>query len=235
MIMEKKWLKVLKISPVFEGIDIETLNTMFQCMKPTVHSYRKNSFVTTAGEKVDGLGILLSGQASVIKESVSGYRIMMVKLEPGGMFGEMVVFSARGVWPASVQAHSDCTVMFLPPEKFYGECENLCASHRQMISNMLRIISERALMLNRKVEYLAIRNMRGKISTYLLEQYKRTGKDTFMLPLKRNELADFLNVSRTALSREMGRMRDEGLIEFHMASVRICQVEALKKCPNNKG
>jgi CRP-like cAMP-binding protein len=94
---------------------------------------------------------------------------------------------------------------------------------------MLGIISEKALMLNRKVEYLAIKSMRAKISTFLLEQYKKTGKTTFMIPLNRNELADFLNVSRPSMSREMCRMKEEGIIDFHRASIRIINPDALKK------
>jgi CRP-like cAMP-binding protein len=94
---------------------------------------------------------------------------------------------------------------------------------------MLLIVSERALTLNRKLEYLTIRSMRTKIATYLLEQRKLTGKNTFVMPLKRNDLADFLNVSRTALSREMGRMRDDGLIDFYRSSVKLTDVERLIK------
>ena len=94
---------------------------------------------------------------------------------------------------------------------------------------MLGILSAKALFLNQRVEYLAIKGMREKISTYLLEQYKINNKNTFTLPLKRTEWADFLNVSRTALSRELGRMRDEGIIEFYRTSVKINNLVMLKR------
>ena len=94
--------------------------------------------------------------------------------------------------------------------------------------NMLNIISNKALILNRKVEYLSIRSIRGKIIHYLLEQYKHKGKNNFTLPLNRTELADFLNIPRPSLSREMCRMRDEGLIDFHRSSIKINNVENLK-------
>jgi Mn-dependent DtxR family transcriptional regulator len=71
--------------------------------------------------------------------------------------------------------------------------------------------------------------MRGKISTYLLEQYKRTGKATFIIPLRRNELADFLNVSRPSLSREMSRLMEEGIIDYHRASIKIKDLDSLKR------
>jgi CRP-like cAMP-binding protein len=117
----------------------------------------------------------------------------------------------------------------LKREKIIGECRNVCPWHRMLIQNMLRIISEKALILNRKVEYLTIGSIREKISKFLLEQFKVTGKTTFTLPMNRKELADFLNVSRPSLSREMSRMRDEGIIDFHMATVKIIDLEKLKK------
>ena len=70
--------------------------------------------------------------------------------------------------------------------------------------------------------------MRGKISAFLLEQYEKQGSATFILPLKRNEMAEFLNVARPSLSREMCRMRDEGLIDFHQSTIKIKDLEALK-------
>ena len=84
------------------------------------------------------------------------------------------------------------------------------------------------MMLNKKVEYLTIKSMRGKISTYLLEQYRREGDVNITLPLNRNELSDFLNVSRPSMSREMSKMKDEGIIDFHLTAVKIRNIEGLK-------
>lgn len=226
--MFKKWMTVLAKCSLFRGIDPLELNIVLACLNPRVNSFEKNEWVTASGEKVAGLGVVLSGEVVIAKENAAGHRVIMAVDGPGQIFGEMAAFSEEGVWPATVMARAACTVMFLPTGKIVGSCEKACASHRFLITNMLGIVSDKALMLNRKVEYLAIRSMRGKISTFLLEQHQRTGQDTFMLPLKRNELADFLNVSRPSLSREMGRMRDEGVIDFHRDSVKIMQVEALR-------
>jgi CRP-like cAMP-binding protein len=84
------------------------------------------------------------------------------------------------------------------------------------------------LLLNQRVEYLTIKSMRGKISNYLLEQYRITGNNHLILPLNRNELADFLNVSRPSMSRELCSMRDEGVIDFHLNAFRIVDIEKLK-------
>lgn len=226
--MFNKWMSVLTKCALFEGIRPEDLNIVLSCLNPKVSGYDKNETLTVTGERLSGLGIVLSGEVVVAKENAAGTRVIMAFNGPGEMFGEIAAFSDDAVWPASVVARRACTVMLLPAGKIVGNCERSCGSHKLLISNMLSIVSNKALMLTRKVEYLAIRSLRAKISTFLLEQFKRTGKETFMLPLKRNELADFLNVSRPSLSREMSRMRDEGVIDFHRDSIKIIQVDALR-------
>jgi CRP-like cAMP-binding protein len=222
-------MEILARSALFAGIEADTLAAMMSCLQPKVANYAKNSFITVEGEPFNALGILTVGEAAVVKENVAGVRSVLTSLAAGDMFGEMVAFSARNTWPASVIAYSECTVVFLPPHKITGTCSAVCGGHQRMIMNMLQILSEKALTLNRKVEYLVVRSMRAKIGKYLIELYRLTGKRTFVMPMKRNDLADFLNVSRTALSRELGRMRDEGLLDFYRSSVKIMDLEGLLK------
>lgn len=226
--MYEKWLDIVKNSPLFDRIDTGSLGAMLECMRPKIEKYKKNEYIVTEGENFEGIGILLTGNASVTKENAAGSRIIVTMLEPSNMFGEIAAFSKHKLWPATVVAQENSTVMFLPPEKIVSECEKLCFSHKTLVNNMLRIVSDRALMLNKKLEYITIKSMRGKISCFLLDEYKRTGTSTFMMPMNRNELADFLNVSRPSLSREMGRMKDEGLIDYHRSSIRIKDLESLK-------
>mgnify|MGYP000983950563 CR=1 FL=1 len=227
--MYREWVKTLSAVPLFRNIQPDRLNSMLSCLNPGIRTYKKNRNIAVSGERFEGIGFVLSGSAAVIKEDAAGNRTIITILRPGDMFGEMAAFSKSKVWPATVLAQEECRVMILPPEKIVGSCEKACESHRLLIMNMLEIVSDKALLLNRKVEYLAIKSLRGRISAFLLEQYKKTGSLIFMLPMNRNNLADFLNVSRPSLSREMCRMRDEGIIDFHMSSVRIIDLEALKK------
>ena len=226
--MYKKWINVLSKCELFRGITPEELNIVFECLKPRVRSCEKNEWVAVAGQKFTGLGIVLSGEVVVAKENAAGSRVIMAVIGPVEIFGEMAAFSGEGVWPVTVAARTACEVMFLPAGKIVGNCARVCDSHRQLITNMLEIVSGKALMLHRRLDYMAIKSLRGKISSFLLEQYKRSGRVTFMMPMKRNELADFLNVSRPSLSREMCRLRDEGVIEFHRDSVKIKELDALR-------
>jgi CRP-like cAMP-binding protein len=225
--MTENYIHTLKSNRLFEGIDITELQQMLGCIDPRIREYGKNDFIALAGEKFDSIGIIANGSAAVIKEDVNGNRVIMTLLKPGDMFGEMAAFSNRPVWPASVYVQEKCTAFFIPSIKIVSSCKSACPWHTILIQNLLKTISEKALLLNRKVEYLSIKSMRGRISAFLLEQYKRTGGTTFTIPMDRNELADFLNVSRPSMSREMCKMRDEGLIDFHRSSVRLKNIAAL--------
>jgi len=225
--MINDYVEVMKKAPLFRDIASDDLKAMLGCLKPVYKSYRRHEFITLAGEPFTGIGLLLEGEASISKETLAGDRVVLNLIVPGDMFGEIIAFSGESVWPANVQALEESMAMFLPREGIVSPCMRTCPFHRTLIQNLLMIVSDRALMLNKKLEYLTIRSMRGRICAFLLDQYKKRGTTTFTLDMNRNEMADFLNVSRPSMSRELGRMREDGLIDFHLSTVRILDLEAM--------
>jgi CRP-like cAMP-binding protein len=227
--MYRKWLNSIAKCALFQGIATDELLGVLQCMNLNLNEYKKGDYLTIAGNEFSQIGVVLNGTVALIKETASGSRVIIGLIEDGEMFGEMAAYSEEKFWPMTVIAQTNCTVMFFSKDKIVGCCERVCPSHKRLIMNMLKVVSDRALMLNKKVEYLSIKTLRGKISTYLLEEYAKTGKNTFQLSLNRNELADFINVSRPSLSRELGKMRDEGLIDFHSTAIKIKDLAALQE------
>ena len=225
----KEYLDVIGKSAIFEGVRPDETEQMLNCLSPVFRKYRRNDLITIAGEPFTGIGILLKGEASVSKETPSGNRMVIHMIKPGDMFGEMIGFSDHSTWPATVQAVGEAAAIFIPRERIIGECQRLCSWHRIIIQNMLRLVSNRALMLNKKLEYLTIKSMRGKLSALFLDQYRKEGRATFTLSMNRNQMADFLNVSRPSMSREMSRMKAEGLIDYHLSSIRLLDIPALER------
>lgn len=225
--MLERYLKILQQSKLFEGIQLQDVKTMLDCLAPRTASFKKGEIAARWGEKMEGLGILLEGCLAVQKENADGTRMILHILSPGEMFGEMALFAEERRWPATIAVQEDSVILFIPPDKIAGQCFQACSFHRRMTANMLKIVSEKALRLNRKVEYLSIKGMREKLCTYIWELYKKNGKLIFRLPMNRNELADFLNVSRPSMSREMCRMRDEGMIDFHLSAIKILDKDRL--------
>src|SRR3712207_2024038 len=180
------------------------------------------------GEEINKFGIVLEGEVTILKENSEGNRVIISVIKKGDLFGEMLVFSSRKIWPVTVMVQNSCKVLFLTNSDLIARCGKMCPWHNALLQNFIKIISDKALILNKKVDYLSIKSIRGKIATYLLEQYENNPSNNIILPLNRNELADFLNVSRPSMSREMSGMRDEGIIDFYLSTFRIKDMEALK-------
>lgn len=225
--MLKKYYPILEANPLFADIDDYSIDQLLGCLQPTVKTYGKNQFIALAGDPFLSIGVILEGQVSVIKESAAGNKIVISQLQPGEMYGEMIAFSNQKTYPVTVEALKETTVMELNRDTIIGQCPRMCSWHKTLIQNMLKIVSNRALMLNKKVEYLSIKSMRGKLAAYFLDEYKRNNKKTFQLNMNRNQLADYLNVSRPSMSREMAKLRDEEIIDFRKNQIRILDLDTL--------
>lgn len=226
--MDTKYLEKVAQTKLFENIDMNDIPHVLDCLEYKIIHYRKNDYIIKVNEPFQGVYINLEGEFAVIRESYNGSRVVLNIFHAGDICGEAVAFCGASNWPATVQALSDCTLMIVHPENILKMCQRACTFHKVILANLVRVVSKKACDLNRKVEYLSIKSIKGKLSKYLLEQSDLTGSFTFKLPLNREMLADFLNISRPSMSRELGDMRDSGIIEFYKDSFRILDVGGLK-------
>ncbi|MBD8048496.1 MAG: Crp/Fnr family transcriptional regulator [Clostridium argentinense] len=223
-----QYINIIKKSPLFHGLKEEEIFYMLKCLTTRIQSYDKNESIVNSGEPINSFGIILEGEATILKENAEGNRVIISIVKKGDLFGEMLVFSSRKLWPVTVRVQNSCKVLFLTNSDLITRCGKMCPWHNAMLQNFIRVISDKALILNKKVEYLSIKSIRGKFASYLLDQYENTKSNTIILPLKRNDLAEFLNVSRPSLSREICQMRDDGVIDFHLSTFKINDIETLR-------
>jgi CRP-like cAMP-binding protein len=219
--MEQRHLESAARTTLFSGIDIKDIPHVLDCLEYKTVRYDKNDYIARINDTYHGVFIVLEGEAAVVRESFNGTRVIVNVFNIGDVFGEAVAFCGAEIWPASVQALTDCALMMVHPEKILNMCNRTCTFHKIILANMIRVIAKKACDLNRKVEYLMLRSINGKLSKFLLEQKEKNGTMTFKLPLNREKLADFLNISRPSMSRELGIMRDNGIIEYYRDSIRI--------------
>jgi len=224
---EKYYPSILK-SPLFANLKPEELPLILKCLNPKLKSYNKNDFIFLSGDTFTSVGIILEGMAAVLNEKSNGAKVVVAALAQGDHYGGVIAFSDLNNWQNTIQAYKKCKVLLIPKARIIGECSKVCPWHRSLIQNFLKSLSEKALILNKKVRYLAIKGIREKVSTYLYEQYINTGIRNIVLDFNRNELADFLSVSRPSMSRELCKMRDEGIIDFHLNSFSVLDHKALK-------
>ena len=134
--------------------------------------------------------------------------------------------------PVNVSAAEACLALYLPCEALLRPCAALHSAHLKLLQNWLETISDKYFALDRRLELICCRSLRGRICMWLLEQRDQTGNDTFTITMTRTELAAFLNCDRSALSRELSRMQEEGLIELFRGSFKLPDPERLHAaCP----
>jgi len=219
----------IRKAALFENIEEQELRYILNCLKVGIKTFKKDEFIALESDDYHGLGVVLKGEVIIAKENPLGERHVVTKIEQGGNFGEMIAFSNIKRWPATAIANTDCVILFMTPENIIMNCERQCIGHQQLLHNFLLILSKKALFLNRKMEYLSIKSMRSKLAKYILEVYAQSKTQLFEVPLNRNELSEFLNVSRPSMSRELAKMKEEGIIDFHLNSFKILDIVRLKQ------
>jgi CRP-like cAMP-binding protein len=182
------------------------------------------------GDVVNYVGIVLSGTLEIIKENPAGARYIMSFLEPSRLFGEGIVCTSKRISPVTVRVKENAQILFIPYERIIKTCENSCIYHIQLIRNTMSILGDSNMELNYKIDLLMLKGIREKLASYLLNESNNQNSLTLQIIPNRNELADYLNVSRTSMCRELGRMKELGLIDYYRNTFRIISVDNLKKC-----
>ncbi len=217
----KKYLEFFKKVPLFQNIDINEIGSLLKCLDVKLKTYGKNEFIILAGEKISSIGLIIKGSVYIISEDGFGERNILAKLTSGNIFAEAFVCAGLQKSPVSVVTIEECEIMALEFKKIIHICPNSCSYHSLLIENMLKIIANKNILLNNKMEILNKRSIREKLITYFSQTSKEQNNSKFKIPFSREELADYLCVNRSALSRELSNMKNEGLINFNKNDFKI--------------
>lgn len=209
----KDFFDILRKCPLFDQIGDENLDEMLGCLGAKKCSYKKGDTVLAEGDKAKYLGIVLKGSVQLVRVDYYGNRSILTSIEPPQLFGEAFAFAGLDSVPVDVVAAENTDILLTDAMHIARPCENACAFHRQMTLNLLQIVARKNLVLHRKIEITSKRSTREKLMTYLLLQAKKAGSNTFTIPYDRQELADYLGVERSGLSVEIGKLRNEKVLE----------------------
>jgi CRP-like cAMP-binding protein len=226
----EQFYPILKNCALFRKIGEKEFGDLMKCLGAQVKSIEADKYVFLAGDEVNHIGIILSGKIEVAKESLSGNKHIVALLGPADMFAEGIVCTVKRISPVSVQVKEDAKILNIPYERIIRSCGNSCAFHINLIQNMMAVLGEKNISLNRKLELLALKGMREKLASYLIGEAYERNSNMFQIMLNRTELADYLNVSRTSMCRELARMKDEGLIDYYANSFKLINRERLAQC-----
>lgn len=211
----KKYLNILKNTKLFYGITESEIESMLECLSASAHCYQKGEAVFCSGEHVRAVAVLLEGCIHIQKEDYWGNLSILNEISEGEIFGEVYACLGNDKILNNAVAIKQSVVLFLDVGRILAMCPSSCRFHERLIRNLLYVLASKNKLLTQKLEHMSQRTTREKLLSYLSEQSKKAGSPSFDIPFNRQQLADFLCVDRSAMSNELCKMRDEGMLLFN--------------------
>lgn len=207
----RKYVEALKKSKLFESINESDIENIIDCLEAKEKKYSKGNYIYRLGDSISTLNMVVEGEIHIVKEDYWGNVSILTEIGVGELFGETYACLKNIPLQVNVVAVKDCTVIEFDINKVINTCE----FYSRIIQNLLFVLASKNFMLTNKLEAMSQRSTRNKVMTYLSQQSSKNDKKEFDIPFNRQQLADYLAVDRSALSKEISRLRDEGILEFN--------------------
>lgn len=213
--------KLFEDNPLFKNMTPDDIKSALQCVGAFVKEYKKGEFIFLEEEKVQCVGCVIKGSVQMIREDVWGNKAMMISIGEKELFGESFACGSDKTAAVSFMAKDHTSVLFLPFERVMHSCSGACSHHQKLVVNMVTVMAEKNARLISKIDILSKKTLREKIAAYLLSEADYHNSKYFEIPMGRVQLAEYLNADRSALTRELNLMQEEGYIDFEKNTFRI--------------
>lgn len=203
----------IQTTVLFRGMSTAETNDALNALSAREKSYRKGDVLLLAGDTTDEMGLVLEGSVTVESNDIWGNCTVLSLIEPGGFFAETYAYLSNEPLLVDVTANENCRILFLR----IGSVQNLSAEdtsswQKKLISNLLTISFHKNLILSGRSFHTAPKTVRGRLMSYLNAVSLKQGSTEFDILYNRQQLADYLNVERTALSKELSKMQKDGIL-----------------------
>jgi len=217
----KKYLEILKKCPLFKDISDESLLRMLTCLGARVSVFDKKYTIMNEGSPAKYIGIVLSGEVQISRTDYFGNRSILQNVGRSEVFAEAFACAELSAMPVCAVATEESEIMLIKADHILNTCENHCAFHQKLIFNLMKDISKKTVAFHKRIEITSKRTTREKLLSYLAAEAKENGSNSFEIPFDRQELADYLEVERSGLSKEISKLRKEGVITSRKSHFKI--------------
>ena len=207
----KNYLGLLKQIDLMKSFNTNQLESLLQAKGNKVKSYEKNNIVHFVGDICENLEIILSGEVVVERIDESGKLMTIAEFFDGDILGGNLLFSKNPYYPMTVTAKKTTIMLEISKKQLF----DLFASSLDFLKSYLAYISDHSVILGDRIKHYVNRTIRECIISYLDYESKKQESSTIKLTISKKALAERIGVQRTSLSRELAKMRNEGLIEFN--------------------
>ena len=214
----------LSSSPLFRGIPEYDLEPCIRSLQAKEKKYKKGSIILHAGSTTKNLGLVLSGSVTIESNDVWGNCTILSHIGPGQVFAETYALLPESVMLVDVRANENCRILFLQVSRLI-EYSIRNSWDEKLIKNLLSVSSQKNLTLSGRSFHTSPKSARGRILSYLNTVSLQENSREFDIPFNRQQLADYLNLERTNMSKELSRMQREGMIEFRKNHFKLLESE----------
>ena len=207
-------------SPLFIHIDEQELVDMQFGFRRS--SFTKGAIIFRSGQIVSELGIVVKGSVNIESLDLSGSKAILSNIGSSQIFAEIYAFCREPMMVDAI-AGKDCEILFVNIQALLKENNSNRSWYAKLLKNLLNIAAHKNLTLSNRIFCTAPKTIRGRLLTYLANLSAKQKSQSLTLPFNRQQLADYLNLDRSALSKELGKMRNEGLISFHKNVITLLQ------------
>ncbi|MEG0295529.1 MAG: Crp/Fnr family transcriptional regulator [Clostridium sp.] len=216
-------ISILKESVLFKNVDEDKIEEVINSVRYTLKDYKKDDIIHYQGEVCTSLSILIKGKANIQIINPNGRILIMSSFKESDIFAEVLLFSNENEYPAEIVAITDVKLLELSKESVLS----IMAISNIFTENILSLLSDKVVLLKRKINLLEGGTIRQKICRLLIDRYQREKTMNIKISSKK-ELADELGIPRPSLSRELILMRDEGIIDFTLKEITLIDLELIK-------
>ena len=199
---------------LFQGCSEEDILNMSRHLDFRTNKYRKEHVIFGTGSIVTDIGLVLSGSVRIEHTDLWGNKIILGITPAGGVFAESYACIPNEPMMVDAVANEDCDILFINVPRLFIPC-SACVSQNRLIQNLVMISAGKNLQLSRRSLHTSSKTIRGRLSSYFSQQVSAQRSNKIVIPFDRQQLADYLNLDRSALSKELGKMRKDGLIEYN--------------------
>ena len=211
--------KILMQTSLFKKCTEADIECVKRNMDLPVKNYQKNETILHSGSTVNDICIVLSGSVQIENNDIWGNKSILNIVGQGGVFAEAYACVNDEPLMVDAVANEPCKVMFLNVQKLFALPES--DAKNKLIINLVTISSKKNLQLSQRIFHTSSKTIRGRVLSYLSQQAGKQNSRFITVPFNRQQMADYLSLDRSALSKELGKMKADGLIDYHKNTFKL--------------
>lgn len=225
--MFTNYIYSLKQTQLFEGMTQKEILSVLSHLPASLHTYQKDETICLQGEQFFKLGIIVTGKVQSKKTYLTQDIVDVRTITACDSFGEDIVCAGCLAMPYSIQVVQDTTLILIDGNSLLTMNKHTSSYMSKFLANIIRLIAKRNLSSSMQIDFSRITSLRKRVAIFLLNHYEETGQSIFSVPLSRSEMANYLSVTRPALSKVLAELKKEEIIDYYKDSFKIQNLNQL--------